>query len=660
MKILKYILGISLLLPTFAFSQTAPLDISKGITVKQMNEAFSSKIDTNRIGVANGVSGLNGNSEAIAPINTTGTVATTGKTYAGQVPAQYFVQTHLTLPATNQLSVGDNLGYNILDNRSVMLGGRRYGGHSPTFVYASPYGGSGLGVAFTVGMTKAGVGGAQPAIAPFGTPALSSYPEFDAAATWFFADTSYPWVSAGADITSNDGISRTVTYDATHAYFDPALSQQDISLLRVGMHVMTNSVGSSRSNNAGYWQPINDYAGEITAIASDGSSITVGGWRVLGAGNTDPTQVPGTTYDTTYWPTYTHSAIFMGTYTHQVVTNRMCFLEARTVQTSGDTNSPETGVFPNPSNDCEIEEADLSSRLPDYMGRSTGYVVNYTGPNKPAKDSVAFEAVGGMPNGFVAWLGTMANDILSDGFYVHGNNGVNSGYDNTNKVVTGTAGDTHELAEIMGASAVQPNGGGSGDKLSLAAWESLINNQANMGENPGSNTAIHWGYLINGTDTEVSTLTGGEKIKPERVTSEVVFNPTGTGDIALHVANTQLGMRLTSDASAKFDGSVYIPAGHTLYFPTSGNQYGTHFTVDDNGNLTLSSDVSGGGVLYTGAGLKVASMAYAQLPTSPLDWQEVNCTNCYSSLNPNKDLGIRVVYHDGAWRDFLGAVATHN
>lgn len=565
----------------------------------------------------------------------------------------------LEVPESKRVSVNDDLGYNILDNRSIMLGGRRYGSSSPTFIYASPYGGSGLGVVLAVGMTKAGVGGAQPAIAPFGTSALSSYPEFDAAATWFFADTSYPWVSVGEDIINGDGIYRVVTYDSTHAYFNPALSQQDIDLLRIGMHVMTNSMGSLHSKNTKYWYPIHDYAGEITEISSDGSSITVGGWRILGEGNSDFNQVPGDNYDLTYWPTYNHAAIFMGTYTHQIVTNRMCFLEARKVQKTGDINSPETDVFPNPSNDCEIEEADLSSRLPDYMGRTTGYVVNYTGPNKPTKDSVAFEASGSMPNGFVGWLGTQSNDILADGIYVHGNNGINSGYNNISKVVTGNAGDTHELAEIIGTSAVQPNGGGSGDKLSLAAWESLVRKKNNMGENIGSNVALHWGYIINGTDTDVSTLTGGDKIKQDHVSSEIVFNPTGTGDIALHVANTQIGMRLTSDASVMFDGSVYVPFGHNFYFSTPQNQSGTYFTIDNSGNLSLSSNVHGAGVLYTEAGLKVASMTYSQLPSNPLIWEEINCTDCYSSANTNKDLGIRVVYHDGYWRDLLGSIAKH-
>lgn len=46
---------------SYANAQTAPIDLSKGITVKQLNDAFSSKIDTSRIGQPNGVAPLDSN-----------------------------------------------------------------------------------------------------------------------------------------------------------------------------------------------------------------------------------------------------------------------------------------------------------------------------------------------------------------------------------------------------------------------------------------------------------------------------------------------------------------------------------------------------------------------------------------------------------------------
>ncbi|WP_035375984.1 hypothetical protein [Acetobacter nitrogenifigens] len=554
-------------------------------------------------GVASGVAGLDTSGNVTAPVSTTGQI------HAGSDTATTYNAGKISIAAAQRVSVGDNLGYGILDNRSVLFGGRRYGGSSPTFVYASPYGGSGLGATFGVGLTKSGIGGAQPALAPSGTDGsggISGYPEMDAAATWFFADSSYPWVSVGGDITSGDGTVRTVTYDSTHAYFSPSLAAQDVALLRVGMHVMTNSVGSTRTNTTDYWQPNNDYAGEITAIASDGSSITVGGWRVLGAGDTDAAQVPGTTYDTTMWPTYTHADLFMGVYTHAIANNSMCFLEARSIKTSGDANSPEVGLYPEPVTDCEIAEMDLHQGLPDYMGRAKGILVTMNGPNKPSLDSYDFMAGGSTPNGFVAWNGTKANNFISDGFYAHGNNGVNSGLSTDGTVVVGTAGDTHELAEFIGASAVQPDGSGSGDKISLVAYESLIAASTNMGANAASNVALHWSELVGGTTTLVSTLTGGDKVTTSTAMGDVVFNADGAGGLGLFGGSSGAGLHVNSSGAVTADGDVHMTSGKALFFPNATSTSAVYLTADSSGNFNIGTQQSGGGGLNVAGATTVA------------------------------------------------------
>lgn len=53
---------------SYANAQTAPIDLSKGITVKQLNDAFSSKIDTSRIGQPSGIAGLDENGNLFNPI----------------------------------------------------------------------------------------------------------------------------------------------------------------------------------------------------------------------------------------------------------------------------------------------------------------------------------------------------------------------------------------------------------------------------------------------------------------------------------------------------------------------------------------------------------------------------------------------------------------
>ncbi|OUJ16478.1 hypothetical protein [Acetobacter sp. DsW_063] len=566
----------------------------------------SAAIPLTQKGVASGVAGLDTSGNVTAPVSTTGQI------HAGSDTATTYNAGKISIAAAQRVSIGDDLGYGILDNRSVMLGGRRYGGSSPTFVYAAPYGGSGLGATFGVGLTKSGIGGAQPALAPSGTDGsggISGYPEMDAAATWIFADSSYPWVSVGGDITSGDGTVRTVTYDSTHAYFSPSLAAQDIALLRVGMHVMTNSVGSTRTNATKYWQPNNDYAGEITAIASDGSSITVGGWRVLGAGDTDTTQVPGTTYDTTMWPTYTHADLFMGVYTHAISNNSMCFLEARSIKTSGDANSPEVGLYPEPVTDCEIAEMDLHQGLPDYMGRAKGILVTMNGPNKPSLDSYDFMAGGSTWNGYVAWNGTKANNFISDGFYAHGNNGVNSGLSTDGTVVVGTAGDTHELAEFIGASAVQPDGSGSGDKISLVAYESLIAASTNMGANTASNVALHWSELVGGTTTLVSTLTGGDKVTASTAKGDVVFNADAAGGLGLFGGSSGAGLHVNSSGAVTADSDVHMTSGKALFFPNASSTAAVYLTADSSGNFNIGTQQSGGGGLSLAGGLKVGGAA---------------------------------------------------
>ncbi|MEJ5154170.1 hypothetical protein WH240_03030 [Gluconobacter wancherniae] len=562
----------------------------------------------NLLNKASGIAGLDASGNLVAPLSTTGEI------HGGMVAQAYYPQTNLTIPATNAISTGDNLGYHILDDRSVLLGGRSYADSAPTFIYAAPYGGSSLGSTLAVAMTKRGVGGEQVAMAPLGTDGgggISSYPEMDATATWFFAHGTKPWVEAGQDIANSDNVARTVTYDSTHAYFAPALPAQELALLRVGMHVMTNSIGSTRAASTHYLQPNNDYAGEISSISPDGSSITVGGWRVLGAGNTVATQVPSVVgpFDMNTWPGYTHPDIFMGTYTHAIVNNSMCFLEKRENQNAGDYNSPEGNQFGSPANDCEIEEADIGSQLPDYEGRAKGILVTYNGPNKPSLDSYDFMAAGGTPNGYVAWNGSQANNFLSDGFYAHAPNGVNSGIDSSTNYVIANAGDTREMAEFIGSSAVQPNGDGSGDKISLVAFESLIQGTQNMGANPSSNVAVHWSYLANGTTTDVSQMIGGQTVTKGNRKGDIVFNADGAGGIGIYGANQDSGVLVQAAGNV----SLQNAGAQVILTPSSGSDKPFIYAADGT-NLNVANSVGSGVVInsYGFSGSVIKANAYFQ------------------------------------------------
>ena len=566
-----------------------------GLTLEEWAQAIDSKIPLAQKGVASGVASLDASGNVTAPLNTAGTV------YAGQNAARYFPYTGISQAASPNFTVGSSNGYAPLESNITMIGAHSFGDSQRTFIFGTPYGGNMMGSLLMLGMDQKPLGGLQPAIAPTGTDVtggISTYPEMDAAAMYTYAGQNAPYVVEGDDILGSDKIGHAVTYDSTHAYFSPALPSQDVARIKQGMHVMTNSIGSTRTNATHYWQPNNDYAGEVTSVASDGSSITVGGWRILGANNTDTTQVPSSTdLDTTTW-TYTSPAIFIGVYTHAIDANWQCFLRPNAAQTSsGDANNPYGTDGGMPVNDCEIAEMDLGSSLPDYKGIAKGINVTFNGPNKPALNSYDYLASGTMPNGYVAWNGTLANNFISDGFYAHGNNGVNSGTDSTTGDVIGTAGDTREMAEFIGSSGVQPSGEGSGDKVSLAAFESLIASTTNMGANAASNVAVHWSYLANGTTTDVSTMTGGQTVTTANSKGDIVFNADGSSGLGLFGGASGLGLLVASDGSATSQGNLSMDTGKALFFKNSTSSTAAYFTVDASGNMSLSGQQSGGGGL---------------------------------------------------------------
>lgn len=572
----------------------AAIDANTTAATAAQNTA-SAAIPMKQKGAASGVASLDSNGNVTSPLNTLGAMSTEHN------DARYFPYSDISQATSPSVTVGSNNGYSPLESNITMIGGHSYGDSQRTFIYGTPYGGNMMAVLLTLGMHQKALGGLQPALAPTGTDiagGISSYPEMDAAAMYVYAGQNSPYVMAGVDITSSDNQTHAVTYDSTHAYFSPSLPARDVALIKQGAHVMTNSIGSNRTNTKNYWQPNNDYGGEVQSVATDGSSITVGGWRVLGAGNTDSSQVPSsTTLDTSTWP-YTHPAIFIGVYTHAIDANWQCYLRPNTAQTSGgDANGPYGTDGGMPINDCEIAEMDTGSSLPDYQGLAKGILVTYNGPNKAALNSYDFMASGTVPNGYIAWNGSQANNFLSDGFYAHGPNSVNSGVDSATGDMTGAVGDTAEMAEFIGSSASQADGTGSGDKMSIALWEQILQASSNMAANPGANTSLHIGGTINGTDTDVSKPLGGRKIKLSQLIGELVFNSDGTGGVALHGATSGSGLTVDSSGDTRTDGSVFLGSTKTLFFSTPSSVYGTYISNGTDGNLSIGTQVSGGGGL---------------------------------------------------------------
>lgn len=113
----------------------------------------------------------------------------------------------------------------------------------------------------------------------------------------------------GTSVWSYVGPQTVLSYDSTHVYFKPSLPEIMRRHLRLNMYVNSNSIDTalparyaakylptptSTTRPTEYSLP-NDYFAMTTAIAADGSGVTVSGWTVEGAnkGVATPSVVPG-------------------------------------------------------------------------------------------------------------------------------------------------------------------------------------------------------------------------------------------------------------------------------------------------------------------------------------------------------------------------------
>jgi hypothetical protein len=154
-------------------------------------------------------------------------------------------------------------GYQHLNGKLLRVGQRIIGGHHGTSDYAATYSVRGGNVDLESSSEVLGISSPSE---------LATYTDLDAVT--FYADMTAPPALFGA---------ASATYESGRVILSPGLSADDVKRLRIGMIVKTRHVPA--------------WSGIITNFESNGSSISVSGWYLIGGGGTASTPTNGTGID---------------------------------------------------------------------------------------------------------------------------------------------------------------------------------------------------------------------------------------------------------------------------------------------------------------------------------------------------------------------------
>ena len=192
-------------------------------------------------------------------------------------------------------------------------------------------------------------------------------------------------------------ILRNTTYDATHVYPHPAMTQNQLGQLRRSMWVMTNSIDPSLTPAAppGFVRPVRSYGSTVLSWASDGTSIEISGWTVPGSGHRAAGQVPGKQLDKSFSPQPT---VFFGAPTKAFGSNVILEYDPRAIKEMGSQLHSFEGLEMDMWNRASHHyEASFHGITIGYD--SLGYDQSTRQPVLPANDSYMIEASGNVPVG---------------------------------------------------------------------------------------------------------------------------------------------------------------------------------------------------------------------------------------------------------------------
>lgn len=425
----KLLLLAVIFTPSFAFAQSSGMVWKNGavLTAQQLQQLDNAKINTSRIGVANGVAGLDASGNVISPINTGSVTANIirsgsyagGRSYAGATPASPLLS--IGTNSSENGSTFDLPGDNPPYQWAEILGGQHADAKAFRWQVGQPDSGNLGAVVDFVAMNGMSLGqGTGVSAGNFST--MLTYMNYDAAARATRTGATPPKFVASAAIADPDGNTHTVTFSKTGATFSPALPAYWGRMIHAGMNVATNEIGvKSIPQNTwnmpwlsdGFRRTYNMYFGTITAwdTNSDGTvaGITVDGWVVpqqetYGYG-TATGKTPGVdtldgsapALDTTF-TTINKPAILFGIYTKSFTQYELCDLGQ---SARGDINNPN-GTVNNLVHECDHEVDMWSGATSDYVDSIHGYTLALSGSHALTHDSYGWTIAGGgiLPLGY--------------------------------------------------------------------------------------------------------------------------------------------------------------------------------------------------------------------------------------------------------------------
>ncbi|MCG4258192.1 hypothetical protein [Acetobacter senegalensis] len=391
MRKLAIVIGVLFSSSAFAQSSGIPWTNGRVLTAPMMQQFDAAKINVNRINAANGVAGLDGDSDATVGAK----LPHASILFNGQLRAKLLTADMTSDPWTPPWMMRYG-GITHNTPMSLQLNGLPDGANDSGSVLALSMGSD------TSSAIRPGIG---PDILSIGPTAAANYSNLDGAVNTNQISTPVPTIRAGEDIKDWSGVTHAVTFgcggDTSRICFSPALPAEWVKTLHRGQFILTNVIGpgtsSPDSGDHGYQRPA-VLESAVNGWASDGSYINTMGWAVPGsgivvsgfvpmvssyAGDDTHAAVPAGTLDTT-WSNYQHAAVFIGAI--DAAYNNYSYCSLNHTGTQGDSslgiNSADSMVHA-----CLYGEHDVFNYDPDYTNSIHGMVFAYNSSKYPAGGS---------------------------------------------------------------------------------------------------------------------------------------------------------------------------------------------------------------------------------------------------------------------------------